>query len=270
MSADPGSSGALLLCRSDPAAVGPAAQLLRERMLLAQAGPGWSVLVPEGRPWLDGAEQVDRVARGWASALAVATPWPTLALWWDEGGTGFTLASGFRRTVGYVWLANGTPVGEEEALSSFVGRLGLDPVLDMQALEALTRPDSDADGRARMLGLLAVLGRAGLTLPSGLAPGLHSGELRSAAAALPDVEQVQWTGWREAVSAELDVVERGRLGTWMRGPRARALGGLQLAAGLPAVLYGVRRRSSGWAVAGAVLLLNGALGLAYDTVRARD
>ncbi len=239
-------------------------------MLLAQAGPEWSVLVPEGRPWLDGAEQVDRVARGWASALAVATPWPTLALWWDEGGTGFTLASGFRRTVGYVWLKNGTPVGEEEALSSFVGRLGLDPVLDTQALEALTRPDSDADGRARMLGLLAVLGRAGLTLPAGLAPGLHSDELRSAAAALPDVEQVQWTGWREVVSAELDVVERGRLGAWMRGPRARALGGLQLAAGLPAVLYGVRRRSSGWAVAGAVLLLNGALGLAYDTVRARD
>ncbi len=265
-----GDPGALLLCRSDPAAVGPAAQLLREQMLLAQAGPEWSVLVPEGRPWLDGEEQVDRVARGWASALAVPAPWPVLALWWDREGAGFTLASGFRRTVGYVWLANGTPVGEEEALSSFVARLGLDPVLDMQALDALTRPDTDADARARMLGLLAILGRAGLTLPQGLAPGLTSGELRDAAALLPDVEQVQWAGWREVVSAELDVVERGRLGGWVRGPRARALGGLQLAAGVPALLWAAHRRSPAWLVAGAVLVLNGAASLAYDSVRARD
>ncbi|SDJ79110.1 hypothetical protein [Streptomyces indicus] len=266
----PGNPGALLLCRSDPAAVGPAAQLLREPMLLAEAGPEWSVLVPEGRPWRQGEEQVDRVARGWASALAVASPWPALALWWDDGGAGFTLASGFRRTVGYVWLANGTPVGEEEALSSFVSRLGLDPVLDMQSLEELARPDSDADARARMRGLLAVLGRAGLALPAGLAPGLSTEELRSAAEELPEVEQVRWTGWREVVSAELDVVERGRLGAWVRGPKARALALVQVLAGVPVLGYALRRRSPAWAVTGVALVVNGGLGLAYDRVRARD
>jgi hypothetical protein len=270
MSVDPEGPGALLLCRSDPAAVGPAAQFLRERMLLAQAGPEWSVLVPEGRPWLDGEEQVDRVVHSWAAALAVPPSWPVLALWWDHDGAGFTLASGFRRTVGYVWLANGTPVGEEEALSSFVARLGLDPVLDMQALEPLTRPDSDADARARMLGLLAVLGRAGLTLPAGLEPGMSTQELRAAAAELPDVEQVQWGGWRDAVSAELDVVERGRLGPWVRGPKARALAAVQVAAGVPALVQAARRRSPAWLIAGAVLVVNGVLGLAYDSVRARD
>ncbi|MGW4575733.1 hypothetical protein ACWEM5_31700, partial [Streptomyces tendae] len=31
------------------------------------------------------------------------------------------------RPVGYVWLANGTPAGEDEAMRTFAARLGLDP-----------------------------------------------------------------------------------------------------------------------------------------------
>ncbi|HBF85930.1 MAG TPA: hypothetical protein DD420_40250, partial [Streptomyces sp.] len=48
------SVGALLLCRADSETVRPPAHLLRERMLLLPAGDGWSVLVPEGKPWRDG------------------------------------------------------------------------------------------------------------------------------------------------------------------------------------------------------------------------
>jgi hypothetical protein len=40
--------------------------------------------------------------------------------------------------------------------------------------------------------------------------------------------------------------------------------------GLPVTVWGVRRRSGGWIVAGAVLMLRGALGLAYDHLRAYD
>ncbi|WP_372343086.1 hypothetical protein [Streptomyces sp. KL116D] len=268
----PEPAGALLLCRAEPAVVGPAAQLLRERMLLARAGREWSVLVPETKPWLAapdaGGEPVDRVLGGWAGALAVGAPWPVLALWWDADRSGFTLASGFRRPVGYVWLANGTPVGEDEALRTFAARLGLDPVLDMQSLEALAVPDSEADARARMLGLLAVLTRTGLTLPTGLTPGEPADRLREVARIQPDAERIEWSGWRDAVHAELDVVESSSIGPWLRGPKARALAALQLAAGLPLAVHGLRRRSGGWLTAGAVLLAHGALGLAYDRLRA--
>jgi hypothetical protein len=126
--------GALLLCRAEPASVAPAAQLLRERMLLTSAGAEWSVLVPEGKPWQNGGEPVDRVLTGWATALAVGAPWPVLALWWDADRSGYLLASGFRRPVGYIWLANGTPAGEDEAMRTFAARLGLDPVMDVQSL----------------------------------------------------------------------------------------------------------------------------------------
>ncbi|MEV8035370.1 hypothetical protein ACFYW8_13965 [Streptomyces sp. NPDC002742] len=262
--------GALLLCRAHPESVGPAAQLLRERMLLAGAGPEWSVLVPEGRPWQDGAEPVDRVLTGWATALAVGAPWPVLALWWDTDRSGFTLASGFRRTVGYEWLANGTPVGEDEAMRTFAARLGLDPVLDMQALEPLTEPDPAADAHARVTGLLAVLTRAGMLLPAGVEPGGSADRLRDAVRIRPDAEQIEWTGWRAAVGAELDVVESGGLGPWLRGPRARTLAVAQLAVGLPLTAWGVRRRSGGWIVTGAALMLRGALALAYDHLRAYD
>ena len=99
MSSEPtGSAGALLLCRAGVDAVETVAQLLREQMLLAPAGDEWSVLVPEGKPWLHGDEQVDRVLTGWATALAVASPGPVLALWWDADRSGYTLAAGFRRT----------------------------------------------------------------------------------------------------------------------------------------------------------------------------
>ncbi|MEU6939699.1 hypothetical protein ABZ943_23790, partial [Streptomyces rubiginosohelvolus] len=67
---------------------------------------------------------------------------------------------------------------------------------------------------------------------------------------------------------ELDAVENSRVGPWVRGPRARAVAAVQLAAGLPLLLWGARRRSGGWAAAGAVLLAQGALGLLYERARA--
>ncbi|MFF1684073.1 MULTISPECIES: hypothetical protein [unclassified Streptomyces] len=263
-------AGALLLCGADPATVGPAAQLLRERMVLAQAGPGWSVVVPEGTPWLRGGEPVDSVLAGWAAALAVSVPWPVLALWWDAEHGGYTLASGFRRPVGYVWLANGTPVGEDEAMRTFAARLGLDPVLDMQSLEALTRPDSGADARARLLGLLAVLTRAGLKLPAGLTPGEPTDRLREAARVQAGAEHIEWPGWRDAVRAELDVVERSAMGPWLRGPKARTAAAAQLAVGIPLTVWGLRRRGVGRVAAGVLLVVHGALALAYDRLRAWD
>ncbi|EFE83949.1 membrane protein [Streptomyces albidoflavus] len=154
-------TGGLLLCRAAPDAVAPAAVLLRRPMLLAPAGGGWSVLVPADLSWQGEEEPVDLVLDGWAAALAVGAPWPVLALWWDAGRAGFSLASGVRRPVGYVWLADGTPAGEDEAMRTFAGRLGLDPVFAVEALDALTRPDSEADGAARLRGVLAVLAHAG-------------------------------------------------------------------------------------------------------------
>ncbi|MFG3282949.1 hypothetical protein [Streptomyces sp. NPDC048111] len=266
--ADAAAPGALLLCRAEPPGVRPAAHLLRERMLLAPAGDGWSVLVPEAKPWLSGAGPVDEVLAGWANALTVGAGHPVIALWWDAAQAGYTLASGFRRTVGYVWLADGTPVGEGEAMRTFAARLGLDPVIDAEALDGLTRPDSSADARARLLGLIAVLGRAGVALPAGLTPGEPADRLRSVAEAQGG-EVIEWNGWRDAVRAELAAVEGGPLGPWVRGPKARLLGAAQLAAGLPLTAWGLGRRSGGWTTAGAILVAHGVLGLAYDRMRAR-
>ncbi|WP_210585808.1 hypothetical protein [Streptomyces sp. GESEQ-35] len=268
--------GALLLCRAGVESVAPAAQLLREPMLLSPAGAEWSVLVPEGTPWRPGAgplEPVDRVLTGWATALAVGAPWPVLALWWDADRSGYTLASGFRRPVGYDWLANGTPAGEDEAMRTFAARLGLDPVLDVQDLEVLTKPDSEADARARVRGLLAVLTRAGVALPAGLVPGEPAGRLREAARAHPETRHVEWPGRREAVRAGLVAVDRGRLGPWLPwsgDPRARALALAHVAVGLPLAAWGVRQRSGGWITAGALLIAHGALGLTYELIRPRD
>ncbi|MEV1063872.1 hypothetical protein [Streptomyces sp. NPDC050263] len=272
--------GALLLCRAEPESVAPAAHLLRARMLLTGAGESggeWSVLVPEGGPWQRGGEPVDRVLTGWATALAVGAPWPVLALWWDADRAGFTLASGFRRPVGYVWLADGTPVGEDEAMRTFAARLGLDPVHDMECLERLTRQDGGADAHARVRAVVAVLARTGLALPVGLAPGAPADRLRDVARARPDVRQIAWLGWRETLRVELDAVEdkveHSPLGPWLPwsgSPRARALVLAQVAAGLPLTVWGVRRRSAGWIAAGALLLAHGALGLSYELVRPRD
>ncbi|OIJ67099.1 hypothetical protein [Streptomyces mangrovisoli] len=298
MSTEPrkgGAPGALLLCRADPDSVAAAAQLLREPLMLTGAGPEWSLLVPEGTPWLHGDEQVDRVATGWAAALAVSAPWPVLALWWDADRAGYSLAAGFRRPVGYIWLADGTPVGEDEAMLTFATRLGLDPVLDAQALQQLTKPAAapgpaavavplpgaapGADGGARLRALLAVLGRTGLDLPAGLAPGEGADRLYARASALPGARPVRWPGLREAIRAELTAPEPaprtplGRLATWLPPagtPQARALALAQLVAGLPIAVRGLRRRSVGWTVAGALLLAHGALGLTYDLVRPLD
>lgn len=281
------SVGALLLCRADPETVRPVARLLQERMLLTPAGDGWSALVPDRKPWRHdghdgnggaaghgsggpghtGAEPVDRVLGGWATALAVGSTWPVLALWWDGERSGFTLAAGFRRPVGYVWLADGTPAGEDEAMRTFAARLGLDPVLDLQALEALTQGDPEADADARLRGLLAVLTRAGVSMPPGLTPGEPADRLRAAAGAHREAEVIEWAGWRDAVRVELDAVESGSLGPWIIGPRARAVAAVQVAAGLPLALWGARRRSGGWIAAGLVLLAQGALGFAYNRFR---
>ncbi|MFI8002413.1 hypothetical protein [Streptomyces sp. NPDC086010] len=270
------SVGALLLCRAAPQTVRPVAHLLQEGMSLVPAGDGWSVLVPEGKPWRRdgspgdggvGAEPVDRVVGGWATALAVGSSWPVLALWWDGDRSGYTLAAGFRRPVGYTWLADGTPVGEDEAMRTFGIRLGLDPVLDVQALEGLTRADPEADADTRLRGLLAVLSRSGVELPPGLAPGESADRLRSVAGILPQAEQIEWAGWRDAVRVELDTVESGSLGPWVLGPRARAIASAQVAAGLPLTLWGARRRSGGWAAAGLLLVVQGLLGFAYDRFR---
>ncbi|MFD3337046.1 hypothetical protein ACFWV1_31090 [Streptomyces sp. NPDC058700] len=277
----PSSAGALLLCRAEPPAVRPPARLLGEQLFLAPAGDGWSVLVPEGKPWLHGGEPVEQVVTGWATALAVsAATWPVVALWWDRDGAGFTLAAGFRRTVGYTWLADGTPVGEDEAMHTFAARLGLDPVLDVQALEPLTAPDPDADAPGRLLAVVAVLGRIGLAVPTGLHPGESADRLRSVALA-DGAEQLERSGhgaaspartrrggWGgDAVTAELHVLEDGPLGRYLRGPEARVLAAAQLAAGVPLLIWGLGRRSGGWATAGALLVAHGTLGLAHARLR---
>ncbi len=261
-------TGGLLLCRAEPLAARPAAHLLRVRLLLVPAG-GWTALVPEVKPWLDGEETVAEVLAGWGSAVAVGTNWPVLSLWWEGGRTGFALSSGFRRTAAYEWDGLGGPAGDPDAMRTLAARLGLDPVLDLEELERLTRPAADpaVDGEARLLTLIALLARAGLTLPPGLAPGEPADRLREAARVAPGAETVEWSGWRDAVRAELDAVEDGPLGPWVRGPKARLLGAAQLTAGTPLLLWATHRRSPGWATAGAVLVAQGALSLAYDRAR---
>lgn len=249
-------TGVLLLCRAECEAVEAPAYVLREPVVLAPAGPGWTVLIPEGGPWREGAEPVERVASGWAAALAVGAPWPVVALWWDLVHAGFTLATGFRRPVGYTWLADGTPAGEDEAMVTFAERLGLDPVLDVQALEPLTRGDREADAHARLVGLAAVLARQGLALPEGVHPGRAAADLPAAASALPGARHVAGHGWRDAVRGELAAVEGGPLRRW--------LAGAQLAVGLPLLVWALvpGRVRPGWAVAGAALAVQGAWGLA--------
>ncbi|MFF3083857.1 hypothetical protein ACFVRB_02270 [Streptomyces nojiriensis] len=262
-------TGGMLLCRAEPVAVRPPAHLLRVRLLLAPAG-AWSVLVPEDKPWRDGPETVAEVLSGWCTAIAIGTDRPVLSLWWEDGRTGFALAGGLRRTVAYAWDATGRPAGEPDAMRTLSARLGLDPVLDLAELERLTRADADpaVDGEARLLALVALLTRAGLTLPPGLAPGESADRLRGAARVAPGAETLEWSGRRDAVRAGLDAVERGPLGPWVRGPRARLLGAAQVAAGAPLLAWAAHRRRPGWAAAGAVLLAQGAASLAYDRARA--
>ena len=112
-----------------------------------------------------------------------------------------------------------------------------------------------------MRGLLAVLTRAGVDLPPGLSPGEPADRLREVARVLDGVRHVEWSGWRDAVRAELDAVESG--------PLSRALAGAQLAVGIPLLLWLPRRRGSGWAVAGAVLVMHGVLGLVRERRKAR-
>ncbi|MER7759394.1 hypothetical protein [Streptomyces sp. NPDC097619] len=277
-------AGGLLLCRAEPRSVRPFAQLLRERLLLAPAGPEWSVLTPQGKPWratdagaggprsvrpavlrplrpedphgTEGAHGVQEVLEGWSTAVAVGAGFPVLGLWWDEGRTGFALASGLRRTLAYGWEADGTPAGEAGTLRLFAARLGLDPVLDMEVLDGLAAPDAAADGRSRLLGLIALLSRAGLLMPAGLSPGEPADRLREAAQVAPGSETVEWSGWRDAVRAELEAADReGRL----RG--GRVTGAVELAVGLPLLAWGLHRRHAVASAAGAAMAAHGATGL---------
>ncbi|MFJ7773877.1 hypothetical protein [Streptomyces yangpuensis] len=262
-------TGGMLLCRTEPVAARSPAHLLRVRLLLAPAG-AWTVLVPEDKPWREGGSAAE-VFSGWGSALAAGTNWPVLALWWEGGRAGFALAGGFRRTVAQEWDAAGRAAGEPDAMRTLAARLGLDPVIDLEELERLTRPDAapGVAGADRLRGLTALLTRTGLALPPGLTPGEPADRLRGAAREAPDVETVEWSGWRDAVRAECDAVDAGPLGPWVRGPKARLLGAAQIAAGAPLLAWGARRRSPAWAAAGALLLAQGALSLAYDRTRAR-
>ncbi|MER6269342.1 hypothetical protein [Streptomyces sp900105755] len=53
-------------------------------------------------------------------------------------------------------------------------------------------------------------------------------------------------------------------------PRAHRLALAEVAVGLPAAAWGMRRRSVGWAAVGAVLMVHGVLELSYETVFPRD
>ncbi|MFG3657622.1 hypothetical protein [Streptomyces sp. NPDC047706] len=268
---DAPSTGALLLCRAAPDAVAPVAQLLRERMALAGAGHDWSVLVPEGGPWLRGAEPVDRVLTGWATALAVGAPWPALALWWDPHRAGLALACGFRRPVGYDWLADGTPAGEDEAMRTFAARLDLDTLPGAQALGRLTQPDAATDALGRLRALLGLLTRAGVALPPGLTPGAATSHLLGAVQASPGTRTIEGPG-RGGTAAEA-VADGGRLIAclpWSGDPRASALALAQVAAGVPLTAWGVRRHSPGWTTAGLLLLAHGGLSLTYNLAHPRD
>ncbi|MGW1074297.1 hypothetical protein [Streptomyces sp. NPDC002537] len=247
-------AGVLLLCRAEPDRVRPSAQLLGEPLLLAPAGEGWSVLIPGEDSWRTEGTDLATAAADWAHTLGMAETWPVVGLWWDGSGAGFVVAAGFRRTVGYGWLADGTPVGAESAMSSLRARVGLDPVLDGAALDGLTRPDPDADAGARVLGVIAVLSRTGLTLPPGLAPGVAADHLRGAV--FPTAEAIDWPGWREAV----------RVG-FTGGPldaHMRTLGAAEVVAGAALALWACRSGRRGWATAGAVLAVDGAVTVAYD------
>ncbi len=262
-------TGGLLLCRAEPLAVRSPAHLLRVRLLLAPAG-AWTVLVPEDKPWLTGGKSAAEVISGWGSAVAARTDRPVLGLWWEGGRAGFSLAGGFRRTVVQEWDAAGRPSGDPGAMRTLAARLGLDPVLDLEELERLTRPDAGpgGDGPARLRALTALLTRAGLAVPPGLAPGEAADRLRASARMAPGAEALEWSGRRDALRARRDAVEAGPLGPWLRGPKARRLGAAQVAAGAPLLLWAARRRSPAWAAAGACLLAQGALSLAYDRARA--
>ncbi|MEV7980630.1 hypothetical protein [Streptomyces sp. NPDC086519] len=77
------------------------------------------------------------------------------------------------------------------------------------------------------------------------------------------------TDAHRAVSRPAGTGERTQLGDEAM-PRARRLALAEVAVGVPAAAWGVRRRSVGWAVVGAVLMVHGALELSYETVLPRD
>ncbi|MER5480436.1 hypothetical protein ABT026_26205 [Streptomyces sp. NPDC002734] len=163
------------------------ARLLRERLLLGGAGTGWSVLVPERTPWTGAEDGVSagRVVGGWtSSALAVAATWPVLGMWWDAEGSGFVLASGFRRAVGLVWREDGTVVGAGAATGGWwVGGDAGAGVGGGGAGDGGAGSGADADGGGAWAGegealVLALVGRLGLdpVLDAELLEGLRTAD----------------------------------------------------------------------------------------------
>ncbi|MFE6779436.1 hypothetical protein [Streptomyces sp. NPDC057702] len=245
----------------------------------------------ERRPPLADADALADLAR----TVAAGEPWPVIGVWWGPDGAGFTVATGFRRPLTFAWLADGAPAGDDEAASALIARLGLDPVLDGASLDELTRatPTSQApdgsgatDGarpgaagaaagpntvvQQRLVGLVAVLSRAGLRLPAGLTAGAPERRLHAALHAAPGAEVLVWRGWRDAVRAELNSLRDGPPGPWTRGPRVTAVCAAQLAVGLPLAVWGLRRHRPGWATLGALLAVDGAAGLVSGRARERS
>ena len=247
------------------------------------AGDGWSVLVPEGKPWRKdgppgygspaaehGTEPVDRVLAGWATALAVGLAWPVLALWWDGDRSGCTLAVGLPAT-GRLRLARERHPGRRGRGDADLRRpAGPRPRTGRpgpwKPSPARTRRRTPAPG-------CAACSRSspapGSTLPPGLTPGEPADRLRSVAAIRPagGADRVGRLARRGAGGTRRGRARQPRpLGARAarRGPLATA----QVAAGLPAHRCGAapaqRRLDRGGP---ALLLVQGALGLAYDRFR---
>lgn len=152
-------------------------------------------------------------------------------------------------------------------MRTFATRLALDPVLDVQSLDPLTKPDPASDARARLRGLLAVLTRVGMTLPTGLTPGEPADRLRATARVQPDARPVEWDCRPETVPDGLSAPAGPRPIPWLPWP---GLALAQMAAGLPLAAWGLRHRSTGWLAAGTLLLAHGVLGVAYGLTHPRD
>ncbi|WP_208612930.1 hypothetical protein [Streptomyces canus] len=145
--------------------------------------------------------------------------------------------------------------------------MALDPILDVQSLDHLTKPDRASGVGARLHGLLAVLTRVGLDLPAGLVPGDPIGRLC----------EVPGTGRTPTLSRgkAADGPRRARIGRgrrltpwlpWSGAPKALA----QSAAGLPPAAWVLRDLSGGRLTSGALRPAHGALGLSYDLTHPRD
>lgn len=253
-------TGVLLFCRADPDEAAAPARLLRERGVLAPAGAGWSLLVPEGRPWRDGSEPVERIATGWATALAVGGPWPVVALWWDReraatpsrtGSAGPSTTPGSRTAPPRARTrpCSPSPSASASTRSSTCGTSRRSPAPTRTPTPApassASSPCSAASGWSRRRGCGPARPPSACSPPPGPAPA--RGTSRAATRATPYApDRPPGLDGPEAAARIL-----------------RAVAALQLAAGPPLLVWSLTRRAPapGWAAAGALLTVQGALGL---------